>query len=81
MKNNFYTKKIFKIALRLDDDKRKQSIDSIKTYTKGTSKDLVCKKVEIKCNNIINNKKVQINIINNKTVQKRLNLIILQKKA
>ena len=30
-----------------------QSIDSTKTYTYGMKKDLVCKKEEIKCNNII----------------------------
>ena len=30
-----------------------QSIDSAETYTYGASKDLVCKKEEIKCNNII----------------------------
>ena len=30
-----------------------QSIDSIETYTYGTSKDLVNEKEEIKCNNII----------------------------
>ena len=30
-----------------------QSIDSIETYSYGTSKDLVCKKEEIKCNDII----------------------------
>ena len=30
-----------------------QSIDSIETYAHGTSKDLVSKKEEIKCNNII----------------------------
>ena len=30
-----------------------QSIDSIETYARGTSKDLICKKEEIKCNNII----------------------------
>ena len=29
-----------------------QSIDSIETYAYGTSKDLVCKKEEIKCINI-----------------------------
>ena len=28
-----------------------QSIDSIETYTYGTSKDLVSEKEEIKCNN------------------------------
>ena len=30
-----------------------QSIDSIETYSYGMNKDLVCKKEEIKCNNII----------------------------
>ena len=30
-----------------------QSIDSIKTYAYGTSKDLVREKEEIKCSNII----------------------------
>ena len=30
-----------------------QSIDSIETYACGTSKDLVCKKEENKCNNMI----------------------------
>ena len=30
-----------------------KSLDSIKTYAYGTSKDLVSKKEEIKCNNII----------------------------
>ena len=30
-----------------------QSIDSIEIYAYGTSKDLVSKKEEIKCNNII----------------------------
>ena len=30
-----------------------QSIDSIETYTYGTSKDLVNEKEEIKCSNII----------------------------
>ena len=30
-----------------------QSVDPIETYAYGTSKDQVCKKEEIKCNNII----------------------------
>ena len=51
--HNFFTKEIKKIALSSDDHKRMQSNDSIKTYAHGTSKDLVCKKEEIKCNNII----------------------------
>ena len=29
-----------------------KSIDSIETYARGTSKDLISKKEEIKCNNI-----------------------------
>ena len=33
--------------------KKIQSIDSIESYAYGTSKDLVSKKEEIKCNNII----------------------------
>ena len=33
--------------------KKIQSIDSIEAYAYGTSKDLVSKKEEIKCNNII----------------------------
>ena len=44
---------INKIALRSNDDKRIESIDLIETYAYGTSKDLVSKKEEIKCNNII----------------------------
>ena len=36
-----------------NDDKRMQSIDSIEIYAYGTSKDLVCKKEEIKCNIIV----------------------------
>ena len=35
------------------DDKRIQSTDSIERYGYRTSKDLVCKKEEIKCNNVI----------------------------
>ena len=42
-----------KIVLSANDDKRIQSIDSIKTYTYGTSNDLVFKKEEVKYNNII----------------------------
>ena len=36
-----FTEEINKIALISNDDKRMQSIDSIETYTYGTSKDLV----------------------------------------
>ena len=52
-RHNVFTKEINKIALSSNDDKRMQSIDSIGIYAYGTSKDLVSKKEEIKCNNII----------------------------
>ena len=47
-----FTEEIKKISLSASDDKKIQSIDSIGTHTHGTSKDLVCKKEEIKCNNV-----------------------------
>ena len=52
-KCNVFTEEIIKIALSSNDDKRMKSIDSIETYSYGTSKDLVSEKEEIKCNNII----------------------------
>ena len=36
-----------------NDNKRMQLTDSIETYAYGTSKDVVSKKEEIKCSNII----------------------------
>ena len=51
---NVFTKEINKISLSSINDKRIESIDSVETYVYGTSKDLVCKKEEIKCNNILN---------------------------
>ena len=54
-----------------------QSIDSIETYVCGASKDLLCKKEKIKCDNIIKqykNDTIQQYNTNNTT------LIILQKK-
>ena len=51
-KHNIFTEEIDKIALSSNDAKRMQSIDSTETYEYGMSKDLVCKKEEIKCNNI-----------------------------
>ena len=41
------------IDLSSNDDKRIQSSDLIETYAHGMGKDQVCKKKEIKCNNII----------------------------
>ena len=45
--------RINKAALNPNDDEKIQSISSIATYGFGRSKDLVCKKEEIKYNNII----------------------------
>ena len=50
--HNVFTEEVNEIALNPNDDKRIQSIDSIETYEYGTSKDLVSKREEIKCNNI-----------------------------
>ena len=52
-KLNVFTTETNKTVLRSNDDKRIQSIDSVETYAFGTSKDIVCQKEEIKCNNII----------------------------
>ena len=52
-KHNVFTEKINEIALTSNDDKRIQSIDSIETYAHGASKYLLCKKEEIKYNNMI----------------------------
>ena len=46
------------MALSSNDDKIIQSIDSIETYPYGMSKDLICKKEKIKCNNIKSNTKM-----------------------
>ena len=42
-----------KFASSANNDKRKQLIDLIETYAYGTSKNLICKKGEIKCTDII----------------------------
>ena len=55
--HNVFTEEIHKIALSSYYDKVMQSIDLIETYAYGTSKELVSKKDEIKCNNIIKNRK------------------------
>ena len=47
------TEEINKISLSSNVDERIQSIDSMDTYAYGTSKDLVIKKKEIKCNSVI----------------------------
>ena len=52
-KHNVFTEEIKKIALCLNDDKRIQSIDLIESYAYRMNENLVSKKEEIKCNNII----------------------------
>ena len=52
-RHNVYHEVVHEIVLSSIDDKRMQSIDSIETYAHGTSTDLVSKKEEIKCSNII----------------------------
>ena len=52
-KNNAYTKEVNKIALSADDEKWMQLIDSTKTYLNETSKYILHKNEEIRCNNII----------------------------
>ena len=66
---NFFYYNIYKIALTLNDDKRIQSVDLIEIFEYETSKDLLSKKEEIKCSNII------------KLCKKRLTLMMLQKKT
>ena len=52
-KHNIFTEEINKISLSSNEDKRIQSIYSIENYAYGMNKNLVCKKEEIKCNNVI----------------------------
>ena len=52
-KHNVFIEEINKIAQSSNDDERIKPIDSIETYAYGTRKGLVCKKEEIKYNNII----------------------------
>ena len=51
-KYNVFTGEINKDALSSNDDKRMQAIGSIETCAYGTSKDLICKKENIKRSNI-----------------------------
>ena len=52
-KHNVFTEKVNTISKSANDDKRIQTIDSIESNAHGTKRDLVCKKNENKCNNII----------------------------
>ena len=55
VKSDVFTEEIKKITLSANDDNKIQSIDSIESCAYGTSKNVVYKKEEIKCNNIKNN--------------------------
>ena len=57
-RHKFLTEEINNIPLSSNNDKKKQSADSIGTYAQGTSKDLACKKEETKGNNIIKQYKI-----------------------
>ena len=52
-KDNVLTEEVKKIALHRNDDKRIQSIDSVETYAYETWKDLIYKRKETNCNNVI----------------------------
>ena len=47
-KYNVFPEEVVKILLRVNSDKGIQSIDSLETYAYEISKNLVCKKEEIK---------------------------------
>ena len=47
-KHNVLAEEINKTALRANNEKRIQSVDSMEIYAFGTSKDLVCKKKRLK---------------------------------
>ena len=49
----FLLKKLIRLFLSSNDDTRIQPIDSVETYVCEITKNLVCKKEEIKCSNII----------------------------
>ena len=46
-----------------------QPTDSIETYSYGMNKNLVCKKEEIKCNNIINRNKNDFDYISKEDIK------------
>ena len=55
-RQHVFTEAINRITLSSNDDKRTQSIDSIRTNAYGTRKDLASEQEDIKCNNIIKQK-------------------------
>ena len=63
------TEEVSKIALSANNDQKTKSIDLIETHAYGTSIDLIWKKGETKCNNMI------------EQCKKELTLMMLQKKT
>ena len=57
-KHKICFEEVIKIALSGNDDKKIQSVDSMEISAYGTSKDLVCRKEEIKYKYIISNTKM-----------------------
>ena len=51
--HNVFTEEIHDIAISSNDDKKMLPIDSIETFSNGTSKDLISENEEIKYTNII----------------------------
>ena len=52
-KHDVFTKEVNKSVLSVNKDKSIRSVDSTETYVYGTSKELICKNEESKCNDII----------------------------
>ena len=52
-KHNTHTEEVNKTALSASDDKRIQLIDLLQTYAYRTNEELLCKKEELTCINII----------------------------
>ena len=52
-KKNVFIEEVNKIALSPNNDKRIQSIDLVETYASKTNEEIIYKKEENKCNNII----------------------------
>ena len=50
---NAFNKEVHKIVLSANDDKRMQSINSIERYAYVTNNEIIHRKEDIKCNNII----------------------------
>ena len=50
---NVFTEEFNKILLSANNDKRIKLVDSVETYTYGINEEIIHRKKEIKCNNIM----------------------------